>query len=247
MVKQGRIISSALLVSGGVLTTLFGLRQLNFGQESVAYATKSPVVENPIASYALQFQFIPTTESNFTREQERLTFDLPYKTKIEYTDRLYLGEEEVVQAGVNGQRIEVYEVDYWNGEEYQRSLASAEEVPPVDKIIQRGTKKQVRNLNTPEGTVSYYQVIRMWAMSYDGNCLGCSGRTYLGTPVKYGVCAVDPSVIPLGSWVYVPDYGKCRAEDIGGAIVGNMIDLGFADVNQGWWSSRYVDVYLLEE
>jgi 3D (Asp-Asp-Asp) domain-containing protein len=62
----------------------------------------------------------------------------------------------------------------------------------------------------------------------------------------YGVVAVDPSVIPLRTKVYIPGYGVAIAGDTGGAIKGNIIDLGFDDVRSGWWSSRYTDVYLIE-
>ena len=48
--------------------------------------------------------------------------------------------------------------------------------------------------------------------------------TALGTPVRYGVIAVDPSVIPYGSKVYIPEFDKVfTAEDCGSAIKGNRI------------------------
>ena len=49
--------------------------------------------------------------------------------------------------------------------------------------------------------------------------------TALGTPTVPGVVAVDPKVMPLGSLVYVQGWGLCRAEDTGGAIKGNRIDI----------------------
>jgi len=49
----------------------------------------------------------------------------------------------------------------------------------------------------------------------------------------------------LGTNFYVEGYGLCRSEDIGGAIKGNKVDLGFEDVRNGFWSARYTDVYLL--
>jgi 3D (Asp-Asp-Asp) domain-containing protein len=60
-----------------------------------------------------------------------------------------------------------------------------------------------------------------------------------------GVIAVDPKVIKLRSSVYVPGYGKAVAGDTGGAIKGNIIDLGFDDARTAGWSARYVDIYLL--
>lgn len=51
------------------------------------------------------------------------------------------------------------------------------------------------------------------------------GRTASGLPVGVGVIAVDPSVIPLGTRVFVPGYGPAVAADTGTAIKGNIIDL----------------------
>jgi len=51
------------------------------------------------------------------------------------------------------------------------------------------------------------------------------GRTASGLPVGVGVIAVDPTVIPLGTRVFVPGYGAAVAADVGSAIRGNIIDL----------------------
>jgi len=52
-----------------------------------------------------------------------------------------------------------------------------------------------------------------------------SGHTASGLPVGIGVVAVDPSVIPLGTRLFVPGYGPAVAADVGSAIKGNIIDL----------------------
>ena len=51
------------------------------------------------------------------------------------------------------------------------------------------------------------------------------GKTASGMPVRKGVVAVDPKVIPLGTRLYVPGYGKGVAADVGVAIKGRIIDL----------------------
>jgi 3D (Asp-Asp-Asp) domain-containing protein len=51
------------------------------------------------------------------------------------------------------------------------------------------------------------------------------GHTASGLPVGPGICAVDPSVIPLGTRFSVPGYGPCVAADTGGAIIGDRIDV----------------------
>ena len=54
---------------------------------------------------------------------------------------------------------------------------------------------------------------------------GGDGITATGTKAGYGTVAVDPNVIPLGSKLYIPQYGEAIAADTGGAIVGHKIDL----------------------
>jgi 3D (Asp-Asp-Asp) domain-containing protein len=51
------------------------------------------------------------------------------------------------------------------------------------------------------------------------------GRTALGVPVRVGVVAVDPKVIPLGTRLHIPGYGAGLAADVGTAIKGRIIDL----------------------
>jgi len=71
------------------------------------------------------------------------------------------------------------------------------------------------------------------------------GHTATGAPVGWGVVAVDPSVIPLGTGMTIPGYGSGVAADTGGAIVGNRIDLWFPTVAQAMaWGSRTVTITL---
>ena len=85
------------------------------------------------------------------------------------------------------------------------------------------------------------------------SCNGEPGITYSGTPARVGAVASDPSVIPLGTKMYVVSndgeyiYGTCVAEDIGGAIKGNMLDLYFNTFDECWiFGIRECTVYFLE-
>jgi 3D (Asp-Asp-Asp) domain-containing protein/peptidoglycan hydrolase CwlO-like protein len=74
-----------------------------------------------------------------------------------------------------------------------------------------------------------------------GYALG--GRTASGRPVGWGVVAVDPSVIPLGSRLVIPGYGLGVAADTGGAIQGARIDLWFPTLAEARaWGSRVVTI-----
>jgi 3D (Asp-Asp-Asp) domain-containing protein len=69
------------------------------------------------------------------------------------------------------------------------------------------------------------------------------GRTASGIPVGVGVIAVDPTVIPLGTKVFVPGYGPAVAADVGTAIKGNIIDLWMPSTPQAQaWGRRTVTI-----
>jgi 3D (Asp-Asp-Asp) domain-containing protein len=70
------------------------------------------------------------------------------------------------------------------------------------------------------------------------------GYTATGTYVHPGTCAVDPLVIPLGSYITIFGLGACHAEDTGRAIIGYRIDVWVASVAQaytltGWYSASW--------
>jgi 3D (Asp-Asp-Asp) domain-containing protein len=123
-------------------------------------------------------------------------------------------------------------------------------VAPNNKILGFGTKVVVRTLDTPAGTIEYWRKFRMLATSYSPSTAGVSpsdphfGFTRIGLPAGFGIVAVDPSWIELGSDIYVPGYGIALAGDTGGKIKGKRIDLGYSDEGLILWYS-WVDVYVL--
>jgi 3D (Asp-Asp-Asp) domain-containing protein len=69
------------------------------------------------------------------------------------------------------------------------------------------------------------------------------GRTATGLHAGWGVAAVDPAVIPLGSHMSVPGYGEAVAADTGGSVMGATIDLWFPTVAQAnAWGRRTVTI-----
>jgi 3D (Asp-Asp-Asp) domain-containing protein len=79
-------------------------------------------------------------------------------------------------------------------------------------------------------------------LTVSATCYDLSGRTATGMPVGQGVVAVDPTVIPLGTRMYVPGYGKGVAADIGGGIKGNTIDLWMTPSQCASWGRRTVTI-----
>jgi len=73
-------------------------------------------------------------------------------------------------------------------------------------------------------------------------CYDLPGHTATGMPVGQGVVAVDPSVIPLGTRIYVPGYGNGVAADVGSAIKGDTIDLWMPSAQCAAWGRRTVTI-----
>ena len=106
-------------------------------------------------------------------------------------------------------------------------------------------------ITTPEGDLlKYTKKLDVVATAY--SCNGEPGYTYSGTPARVGAIAVDPSFIPLGTRMYIVSndgeyiYGIATAEDIGGSVKGNIIDLYFNTFDECWaFGMRECTVYLL--
>lgn len=93
------------------------------------------------------------------------------------------------------------------------------------------------NSSSSSNSSSNSKSLTMTATAYNWDCSSCDGRglTSTGYDLKAnpdGVIAVDPSVIPLGTKVYIEGYGYAVARDTGGAIKGNKIDLHMPTVEK---------------
>ena len=91
----------------------------------------------------------------------------------------------------------------------------------------------------------------MTATAYTAYCNGCSGTTANGTDLRANpdkkVIAVDPSVIPLGTRVWVEGYGEAIAADTGSAIKGNKIDVFIPSEEAALaWGRKTVKVTILD-
>jgi resuscitation-promoting factor RpfB len=177
---------------------------------------------------------------------------IPYESVLVPDDNLEIDTQRLAQAGVNGEYRKRFKVIMEDGTEISRTLVDEwVAAEPVTRMVAYGRKIVPRTLDTPDGPVTYWRKIRMYSTSYSPARSGTPksapwyGRTRIGLKLRKGIVAVDPKVIPLQSWVYVPGYGKAIAGDTGGAIKGKWIDMGFDDFNyEGWhW---WIDVYVLD-
>ncbi len=187
-----------------------------------------------------------TTISSFTEKTETETVVIPKKTVYQDDPETEAGDETVIDEGEDGKIVKTIKVTYSDdGQEYSRETISSDTTPAKDKKISRGTKIVWRTLDTSDGSIQYWKKLHVWATQYDSHCLGCNEWTATGMHQGKGVIAVDPSVIPLGTKLYIPGYGMAVAGDVGGGVKGQLIDVGFPDAHTSGWQSHALDVYIM--
>ena len=176
--------------------------------------------------------------SGFTGQETELPAE-PAEVEIEETSAT---EPTAIAVGENG-RLKISEDD-------EAALAYAE-------VVEQSLGKDLSNpdevlepvevVETPQGYLDYSESLNMEATAYLPTDGGGAGITAMGIPATYGVVAVDPAVIPLGSRVYIPGYGEALAADTGGAIYGYRIDLCMEDYYQAMdFGRRNVTVFVLK-
>lgn len=176
---------------------------------------------------------------------------IPFRTLRWAEPHLPKGEERVVREGKEGILERRFLLTYEDGELVSRRLISTQVVEePVNRIIGEGTREAAKVLETATGSYRYVDVLEMEATAYypgpESTGEWADGYTYTGLRAGKGVVAVDPSVIPLGTRLYIPGYGEAIAADIGGAIKGNRIDLGFDTYEEAiQFGRKKVKVYIL--
>ena len=162
-----------------------------------------------------------------------------YQTINDYD--FQIGRVAVTTEGKNGISRKTYKTKLIDGVEVSRELESEEVVQaPVDQVTSVGYKLQS---GVPAG-LSYSRVITCKAVSYWSNLINPHGA--YGGLCTYGTCAVDKSVIPLGTKLYIEGYGYAYANDVGSGVKGNMVDLYMESLQQCYfWGARTVKVYIL--
>ncbi|RDY29217.1 hypothetical protein CHL78_002605 [Romboutsia weinsteinii] len=97
------------------------------------------------------------------------------------------------------------------------------------------------DVSSQEASIDKSNKINVKATAYAGDTI-----TSTGTVPKWGTIAVDPTIIPYGTKVYIPEFDKVFiAEDTGSAIKGNRIDI-FMDTEEhcNEWGIRSIEIYL---
>ncbi len=217
------------------------------------------VLSEPLDAVTYDGMVLTVSKSAVT--EQTYTEGIPFETRYCYDPSLPEGQEVVLTAGVEGQMLYTVSVEYRNGEEVSRTLLSQELIQePVNAVIAIGTyvadqdqtdmptslptnsgKPTIADgvIITPDGEVlTYTSSVQMVATAYNNEDPGCTIWTAIGTLCRVGAIAVDPTVIPYGTRMYIVTndgryvYGIAVAEDCGSSIKGNRVDLYFDTVQE---------------
>lgn len=199
----------------------------------------SPSLDSEIVNN-MSVQLVKVDEKEVT-EKQQIAFD----TVVEKDSNLDSTVNKVKQQGSDGQKEITYAVVYKDGKEYSKEVKSTKTITePTNKVIVQGTGQVYASRGA--GNVSYKKKINCQATAYSGGYSTKTGRTPTRNANGMSTIAVDPSVIPLGSKVYVEGYGYAVAADTGSAIRGNIIDVYFNSYGESvQWGRKSVTVLIL--
>lgn len=203
---------------------------------------------------AIDASVSPGDTIEVVRVTERIdseTAPIPFETVFEPAPDLEIDTLVEASPGSPGVLQIQTRVRLENGVEVSREPAGEiVAVAPVNRVLRYGTLIVMRTIDTPTGPVEYWRKVNMRVTSYTATSAGKNpgepgyGITASGVQAGTGVIAVDPTVIPFRSYVYVPGYGVAFAGDTGGGIKGRFIDLGYDEGEFQSWRGT-VDVYYL--
>lgn len=234
-----------------------------------AAATVAEVLEDEGIAVGAEDEVTPSLESQIKANDHIVVVDhdlqhitvqekIPYQTIENENPDLTSGERVVVQKGIEGVVEYEYTFRYENGVEVDRQLVREIQLStPVDEIVEYGPEDVFELGAIPASKPTNYSSVKTFqATAYDASPADngiWAGQTSTGMPLVYGVVAVDPTVIPYGTKMYIESvdgqyiYGYAIAGDCGGAIKGNKVDLFFPSRSDCYaFGRRDVNIYFLD-
>jgi uncharacterized protein YabE (DUF348 family) len=177
--------------------------------------------------------------------------EVAYETTTTDDPTIPKGTRAVLTEGSPGKMLSVYRVLVVGGVETSRTLvAQRVTAEPVAEVIGMGTGRSggrtLASRSKFKAPVSG-KTLTVTATGYAPNVDGVGTRTATGDTAGFGIIAVDPRVIPLGTKLWVPGYGYGVAADTGGAIKGDRIDLCYDTGREAIdWGRRTVTITIVQ-
>jgi 3D (Asp-Asp-Asp) domain-containing protein len=162
---------------------------------------------------------------------------------------LFKGQETVRSAGQPGTEDRRVAVLYADGRAVLAMRGPWSIVtPPVPRVVAIGTRATIASRGDFAGREFMVFVATAYYPGPDNFGGGVGPRTAIGLLAERGVVAVDPSVIPLGTHLYIEGYGYAVAGDTGGDIQGHRIDLCYNTYQEAMhFGRRQVRVFILDQ
>lgn len=247
--RQGTNTSLSILEKSTSLTqwlrSMIALQRLQSVYNDSLAAVKQSIVDISQAKEQLQgYQSNLASQERQVNDQKAVLDSQMSDLKKKIAD----GQSEMKQLADREQQAKAME-------EAQKKAAEEEaqkqqQASNQKQQVQQTSTKTVDNSEaaTSAENVSGSKTLTMSATAYstEANGMGTYSATGINLKQHPSCVAVDPSVIPLGSIIWVSGYGVSVAGDTGTAIKGNIIDLHFATVAQSMaWGRRTVTVKIL--
>lgn len=246
--RQGTNTSLSILEKSTSLTqwlrSMIALQRLQSVYNDSLAAVKQSIVDISQAKEQLQgYQSNLASQERQVNDQKAVLDSQMSDLKKKIAD----GQSEMKQLADREQQAKAMEEAQKKAaeEEAQKQQASNQK-----QQVQQTSTKTVDNSEaaTSADNVSGSKTLTMSATAYstEANGMGTYSATGINLKQHPSCVAVDPSVIPLGSIIWVSGYGVSVAGDTGTAIKGNVIDLHFSTVAQSMaWGRRTVTVKIL--
>ncbi|MGE5484199.1 MAG: G5 domain-containing protein [Ignavibacteriales bacterium] len=198
-----------------------------------------------------QAEVVPGMTIALTRVEEEIVtkrVDIPFQVQKRDDSDLELGTSKVIQQGKRGLKEVVVKLIRLNGRLLKSQVISEKVLQqPSTQVVAIGTCGVISRGGQ---TIRFKKAMDVVATAYtpgpESTGSSADGYTATGLKAGYGIVAVDPRVIKLGSRLYVEGYGFAVAGDVGGAIKGARIDVCFESTKEAYqWGRRRVRIYLL--
>ncbi|WP_425805818.1 ubiquitin-like domain-containing protein [Desulfitobacterium sp. Sab5] len=211
-------------------TVAEGLKKLGISlgdQDKVSLPLDQELKEND------QIQIVRVAE-----KVETVSTEIPYQVVAQPGDFPVGLPDRSINRGSNGLNQQIVRITLEDGKEVKRDILEQKVLrSPVNQVVSRGAQTSISRGGR---TINFTKAILVRASAYSSGSI-----TATGGAVRYGVVAVDPRVISLGSSLYVEGYGDGIALDTGGAIKGNRVDLYMdSEESANSWGVRSVIVYV---
>lgn len=249
--RQGTNTSLSILEKSTSLTqwlrSMIALQRLQSVYNDSLAAVKQSIVDISQAKEQLQgYQSNLASQERQVNDQKAVLDSQMSDLKKKIAD----GQSEMKQLADREQQAKAMEEAQKKAMEEAQRKAAEEAQKQKQQQVQQTSTKTVDNSEaaTSANNVSGSKTLTMSATAYstEANGMGTYSATGINLKQHPSCVAVDPSVIPLGSIIWVSGYGVSVAGDTGTAIKGNVIDLHFSTVAQSMaWGRRTVTVKIL--